>query len=54
MGNCLVGLKGALGNYKLEENFYENFLNGDIDELVDSLTAADRAERLKGEEFKIF
>ena len=29
---------------------FENFLNGDIDELVDSLTAADRAERLKGEE----
>ena len=28
MGNCLVGLKGALGNYKLEENFYENFLYG--------------------------
>ena len=29
---------------------FENFLNGDLDELVDSLTAADRAERLKGEE----
>ena len=29
---------------------FENFLNGDIDELVDSLTAADRAEKLKGEE----
>ena len=29
---------------------FENFLNGDIDELVDSLIAADRAERLKGEE----
>ena len=29
---------------------FENFLNGDIDELVDSLTAADRGERLKGEE----
>ena len=28
MSNCLVGLKGALGNYKLEENFYENFLYG--------------------------
>ena len=28
---------------------FENFLNGDIDELVDSLIAADRAERLKGE-----
>jgi len=29
---------------------FENFLNGDIDEMVDSLIAADRAERLKGEE----
>ena len=29
---------------------FENFLNGDLDELVDTLTAADRAERLKGEE----
>ena len=29
---------------------FENFLNGDIDELVDSLIAADRAEKLKGEE----
>ena len=28
----------------------ENFLNGDIDEMVDNLIAADRAERLKGEE----
>ena len=29
---------------------FESFLNGDIDELVDSLTAADRAEKLKGED----
>ena len=29
---------------------FENFLNGDLDELVDSLITADRAERLKGEE----
>ena len=29
---------------------FENFLNGDIDEMVDSLITADRAERLKGEE----
>ena len=28
----------------------ENFLNGDIDEMVDNLITADRAERLKGEE----
>ncbi len=28
---------------------FDNFLNGDLDELIDSLIAADRAERLKGE-----
>ena len=28
----------------------ENFLNGDIDEMVDNLIAADRAEKLKGDE----
>ena len=28
----------------------ENFLNGDLDEMIDSLIAADRADRLKGEE----
>ncbi|MBQ9658585.1 MAG: peptide chain release factor 1 [Clostridia bacterium] len=28
----------------------ENFLNGDIDEMVDNLITADRAEKLKGEE----
>ena len=29
---------------------FDNFLNGDLDELIDSLIAADRAERLKGDE----
>ena len=29
---------------------FENFLNGDLDELIDSLIAADRAEKLKGDE----
>ena len=28
----------------------ENFLNGDIDEMIDNLIAADRAEKLQGEE----
>ncbi len=28
----------------------ENVLKGDIDEMVDNLIAADRAERLQGEE----
>jgi protein subunit release factor A len=27
----------------------ENFLNGDLDEMIDNLIAADRAEKLKGE-----
>ena len=29
---------------------FENFLNGDMDEMIDNLIATDRAERLKGEE----
>ena len=28
----------------------ENFLNGDLDEMIDNLIAADRAEKLKGED----
>ena len=28
----------------------ENFLNGDIDEMIDNLIAANRAEMLKGDE----
>ena len=30
----------------------ESFLNGDIDEMLDNLIAADRAEKLKGSEEK--
>jgi len=26
----------------------ENFLNGDLDEMIDNLIAADRAEKLQG------
>ena len=29
---------------------FENFLNGDLDEMIDNLIATDRAERLKGSE----
>ena len=29
---------------------FENFLNGDMDELIDNLIATDRAEKLKGNE----
>ena len=28
----------------------DNFLNGDLDEMIDNLTAADTAEKLKGNE----
>ena len=28
----------------------ENFLNGDLDEMIDNLIAADRADKLLGEE----
>ena len=28
----------------------ENFLNGDLDEMIDSLITADTAEKLKGNE----
>ena len=28
----------------------ENFLDGDLDEMIDNLIAADRAEKLKGDE----
>ena len=39
-------------NFFTEKNIFqfENFLNGDLDELIDSLIAADRAEKLKGDE----
>ena len=34
-----------------EESFklYESLVNGDLDEMIDNLIAADRAEKLKGE-----
>jgi peptide chain release factor 1 len=31
---------------------FENFLNGDLDEMIDNLIATDRAEKLKGNEEK--
>ncbi|MEE0866100.1 MAG: peptide chain release factor 1 [Clostridia bacterium] len=44
--------QGRITDHRIGMSIYqmENFLNGDIDEMVDSLIAADRAERLKGEE----
>ena len=44
--------QGRITDHRIGMSIYqmENFLNGDIDEMVDNLVAADRAERLKGEE----
>ena len=44
--------QGRITDHRIGMSIYqmENFLNGDIDEMVDNLMAADRAERLKGEE----
>ena len=43
--------QGRITAHRIGMSIYqmENFLNGDIDEMVDNLIAADRAERLKGE-----
>ena len=43
--------QGRITDHRIGMSIYqmENFLNGDIDEMVDNLIAADRAERLKGE-----
>ena len=44
--------QGRITDHRIGMSIYqmENFLNGDIDEIIDNLIAADRAERLKGEE----
>ena len=44
--------QGRITDLRIGMSIYqmENFLNGDIDEMVDNLIAADRAEKLKGEE----
>lgn len=44
--------QGRITDHRIGMSIYqmENFLNGDIDEMIDNLMAADRAERLKGEE----
>ncbi len=43
--------QGRITDHRIGMSIYqiENFLNGDIDEMIDNLIAADRAERLKGE-----
>ena len=44
--------QGRITDHRIGMSIYqmENFLNGDIDEMVDNLITADRAEKLKGEE----
>ncbi len=44
--------QGRITDHRIGMNIYQfdNFLNGDLDELIDNLIAADRAEKLKGEE----
>ena len=43
--------QGRITDHRIGLSIYqmENFLNGDLDEMIDSLIATDRAERLKGE-----
>ena len=44
--------QGRITDHRIGMSIFqmENFLNGDIDAMVDNLIAADRAERLQGEE----
>ena len=44
--------QGRITDHRIGMSIYqmENFLNGDIDEMIDNLIADDRAEKLKGEE----
>jgi peptide chain release factor 1 len=43
--------QGRITDHRIGFSIYqmEDFLNGNLDEMIDNLTAADRAERLKGE-----
>ena len=45
--------QGRITDHRIGMSIYqmENFLNGDLDEMIDNLIAADRAERLQGEDF---
>ena len=44
--------QGRITDHRIGMSIYqmENFLNGDLDEMIDNLIAADRAEKLRGEE----
>ena len=50
MGLANAGLTATQTSNSDLRSIMENFLNGDLDEMIDNLIAADRAERLKGEE----
>ena len=42
--------QGRITDHRIGFSIYqmENFLNGDLDEMIDNLIAADRAEKLQG------
>ena len=44
--------QGRITDHRIGMSIYqiENFLNGDLDEMIDNLVAADRAEKLKGDD----
>ena len=44
--------QGRITDHRIGMSIYqiENFLNGDLDEMIDNLIAADRAEKLKGDD----
>ena len=44
--------QGRITDHRIGMSIYQmdNFLNGDLDEMIDNLTAADTAEKLKGNE----
>ena len=44
--------QGRITDHRIGMSIYqmENFLNGDLDEMIDNLIAADRAEKLQGDE----
>ena len=45
-------LQGRITDHRIGMSIYqmENFLNGDLEEMINNLIAADRAEKLKGDE----
>ena len=44
--------QGRITDHRIGMSIYQmdNFLNGDLDEMIDNLAAADTAEKLKGNE----